>query len=326
MSANVGWSREAYSNGPWNTSDDAAAVVTGISSNALLNNVVITGSSPFNINGLPVTISVGQTNAGSSVFFDTDSFQLNTFLGNVSTGEGREVIITTAGKLSVDQNFSSGWSREEWNVGAWNESVGSVFTGNGNVFSISTAGQFTTSLNSVSVFGNSDITISGEQLNISQGIETVTGTAFFDITGEDLVTATVDSFAVLADGSITINTPTFEANVELNNDGVVVGLASFIDIPGFIANVNLGTVTTTSENIIPITGEELITTANNINLITDQILSMTGNGVTITLANIVPKSDNILPITGRQVNVSINTLKFWDPINDNNQENWTNIH
>jgi hypothetical protein len=89
------------------------------------------------------------------------------------------------------------------------------------------AGQLTSTVNDITVTASAPITISGEELIISQGEETVTGTASLTITGEELLSATVNTFAVAAGGAITINTPTFEANVELNNDGIVVGLASF---------------------------------------------------------------------------------------------------
>jgi len=327
MTAIVGWSRFEYNTGAWSTSPDALAVINGISSNTLLNNAVITASAPFSINGLLANIDAGQVNAGSSVFLETGSFQANTFSGTVSTGEGREVTISTAGELTVDLNLGFGWGREEWNVGAWNESLGFVFTGNGNVFATTTAGELTTTANNITVTGTASTTISGEQLNISQGEETVTGTAPVIITGEELLSATVNTFAVAAGGAITINTPTLEANVELNNDGIVVGLATFLNVIGLpLLSANLGIVTTTSENIIPITGEELTTTANTITLSTDQILSMTGNGVTITLADIVPSSENFISIQGNRANTNITSLKFWDPIKGNITENWTNIH
>ena len=178
---------------------------------------------------------------------------------------------------------------------------------------------------STTIINSQDIT-QPVQGTFSIGEETVTGTASLTITGEELLSATVNTFAVAAGGAITINTPTFEANVELNNDGIFVGLASFLDITGQGLNINLGSITTTSENIIPITGEELTSTANTITLSTEQILSMTGNGVTITLADIVPNSENFISIDGNEANISASILKFWNPITDNNQENWTNIH
>ena len=178
---------------------------------------------------------------------------------------------------------------------------------------------------STTIINSQDIT-QPVQGTFSIGEETVTGTASLTITGEELLSATVNTFAVAAGGAITINTPTFEANVELNNDGIVVGLASFLDITGLPLSANLGIVTTTSENIIPITGEELTTTANTITISAEQILSITGNGVTITLADIVPNSENFISIQGNRANANVSTLKFWDPIRGNITETWTNIH
>jgi hypothetical protein len=178
---------------------------------------------------------------------------------------------------------------------------------------------------STTIINSQDIT-QPVQGTFSIGEETVTGTAPVTITGEELLSATVNTFAVSADGAITINTPTFEANVELNNDGIVIGLASFLDITGFPLSANLGNISLSTGNIIDITGEELTSTANTITLSTDQILSMTGNGVTITSANIIPNSENFISITGFQANTTSATLKFWDPIRGNITENWTNIH
>lgn len=325
MAAIVGWSREAYNVGAWNTSPDALAVINGISSNALLNNAVVTASAPFSINGLLANITVGQVNAGASVFLEIESFQANTSTGTVSTGEGREVTILTAGELTTDLNLGFGWSREEWNVGAWNDSLGFVFTGNGDVFSITTAGQLNTNLSNVTTTGTAPITILGEELNISQGIETVTGTAHITIIGEELLSATVNTFAVSAGGAITINTPTFEANVELSSN-LVIGTASFLNIVGQELTTSLATIIPNSENIIDITGQELTLTANTIAFSTDQILSITGNQVTVSAATIIPNSNNFLSITGNQANVDVNTIQFWNPILPTITEEWTNIH
>jgi hypothetical protein len=161
------------------------------------------------------------------------------------------------------------------------ESLGYVFTGNGNVFSITTLSQLDITANTIVATGSTSNLITGEELVTSQGEESVIAYANAIVTGEELTT-TVNTFAVAASGAITINTPTFEANVELNNDGVTVGLASFLDITGFPLSANLGTVTTTSENIIPITGEQADITVNTISLSTEQILTITGNSVTIS--------------------------------------------
>jgi len=272
--------------------------------------------------------------------------QLNTSLGSITvdaeirTGWSRGtwssaawnqnpdafISLTTAGELNLDLNLGFGWGREEWNVGDWNSSLGFVFTGNGNVFSTTTLNQLNISGNSVTVIGNSTNTITGQELTSSSGTIDADGIARVSITGEDLVTATVNTFAVVAGGAITINTPTLEANVSLNNDGIVVGLATFLNVTGIGLTVDLSNVSAVTNNTIDITGMLANSNVGTINISASQILSITGQELTISLANIVPTSQNFLPITGNQANISSSTIKFWDPIIDNNQENWTNIH
>ena len=240
---------------------------------------------------------------------------------------GNGAVFTPTGlSAGIDVNLGNGWSREEWNAGAWNQPIGSIIAGSGTVF-VEDGQELTSSLNNVTVTSTAQTSISGEQIAVSlNNVSSIVALANVTVTGEDLVTATVNTFAVSANGAITINTPTLEANVQLNNDDIVVGLATFLDVTGFPISANLGTITTTSENIIPITGEELTVTANTISLSTEQILSITGNGVTIDLASIVPNSENFLSITGNQANISVSTLKFWDPILPTITEEWTNIH
>ena len=236
------------------------------------------------------------------------------------------VTITTAGELGTSINIGFGWNRESWNEGNWNESLGFVFTGNGNVFSTTALSQLTISQNSVTAIANSTNSITGQGLTSSTGTIDADGIARVSITGEDLVTATVNTFAVVAGGAVTINTPTLEANVSLNNDGIVVGLATFLNVTGIGLTVDLSNVTAVTNNTIDITGILANTSLGTTNFSTGQILSITGQGLTISLANIVPNSQNFLSITGNQANITSSTLKFWDPIIDNNPENWTNIH
>lgn len=250
--------------------------------------------------------------------------QVTSSAGSLSFNLGNGAVFTPIGVSSaIDVNLGNGWSREEWNTGAWNQPIGSIVAGSGTVF-VEDGQGLTSSLNNVTITANALSSINGEQINISLGDETVVAQSTVQATGSELTT-TVNTFAVTANGAITINTPTFEANVELNNN-VIVGLATFLNVTGFPISVNLGTITTTSQNIIPITGEELTTTANTINIKSEQILSITGNGITITLADIVPNSQNFLSIIGNQANVNVTTLKFWDPIKPTIIEEWTNIH
>jgi hypothetical protein len=294
------WSQGDWNLGSWN---DAAV------------GAVLTGQS--------VTTSVGDVVANAEL---RSGWSRGTY-SSASWNQAADVFfaVNTAGELSTSINLGFGWSRESWNEGNWNSSLGFVLTGNGNVFSITTLSQLDITANTIVATGSTSNLITGEELVTSQGEESVIAYANAIVTGEELTT-TVNTFAVAASGAITINTPTFEANVELNNDGVTVGLASFLNITGFPLFANLGTVTTTSENIIPITGEQANITVNNISLSTEQILTITGNSVTISSASIVPNSQNFISLSGLRANANVATLKFWDPISGNITETWTNIH
>ena len=166
---------------------------------------------------------------------------------------------------------------------------------------------------------------SSDLANINLGDETVIAEATVQATGEEL-TATVNTFAVVAGGSIVINTPTLEANVSLNNDGIVVGTANFIQITGEEITTFLGNVSTTSENFIPITGSQVAATANSIAIRADQILTITGNGITTSLGNVTLNTNNFISVEGLNINANVTSLKFWDPITGNIVETWVNIH
>jgi len=294
------WSQGQWNFGSWNNSA-SGAVIDGLQASIALGNITVDAE---------LRSGWGRGTYSSATWNEApDSY----------------ILVSSAGELTTDLNLGFGWSREEYSSGPWNFSLGYVLTGNGNIFSTTTTTALTTSANNITVIGNSPIAILGEELTISQGEENIVAYANVVTTGEEL-TATVNAFAVQAGGSITINTPTFEANVELNNDGIVVGLASFLNITGQSLTIDLANVTPISENIIPITGEQANVTVNTITLSTDQILTVTGNVVNISLANIVPNSENFISIDGNQANVSLATLKFWDPILPTNTEIWTNIH
>lgn len=323
--AQVGYGRQTWNAGAWNTSPDALATISGEQINLLLNNVTATASTLNNISGRELSINLGQIIAGSSVFLTPDGIQSNISVGQVTTGEGREVTITTAGQLAVNLNAGLGWSRDEWSEGAWNQDLTGIVSGSGVVF-IEDGQELTASLNNLaSVTGSVDQIVSGELIQTNVANIDIEGGAPVTIVGEELVSATVNVFAVSAGGSITINTPTFEANVELTT-GLVVGSASFFEVNGVEGNVITGTVIANSENFISLTGQELTSFSNTITTTTQNIIPISLNALVGYTGTVIANSDNFLTMTGQQVNTSVTSLKFWDPIKGNITETWTNIH
>jgi len=251
--------------------------------------------------------------------------QINASAGSFAFNLGNGAVFTPTGlSAGIDVNLGNGWSREEWNAGAWNLPIGSIVAGSGTIF-IEDSQALNASANSISITAAAPFSITGEELTSTLGEEIATAGSSNVITGEEVVTAQIDSFAVAAGGAITINTPTFEANVELST-GAVVGTANFIDIDGFNLTLNLGDLFLITNNIISVTGRQLTTTANNISIVAEHFQTIIGQELNISQATIIPTSENFLSITGFQANTDVSTLKFWDPILPTNTETWTNIH
>ena len=66
----------------------------------------------------------------------------------------------------------------------------------------------------------------------------------------------------------------------------------------------LSSVTTTSQNIIPITGINANANVSSTSFIIGQTLDISGIEVTANVASIIPNSQNFLQIDGLQANVT----------------------
>jgi|TARA_R100001163_G_C5064430_1_gene202048 hypothetical protein len=295
---NAGWSHAEWGAGPWNN-PGTTGYITGQQLNVSQGNITV--EAELRTGWSRGSWSSAAWNQAPDTFFDITGLETD-----------------------VDLTIGSGWGREEWNSGKWNEAVGFIFTGNGNVFSTTALSALNIPLNNVSVTANAPITISGRQLTTTLNNLDANGIARITISGEPLALATVDTFAVNAGGSITINTPTFEANVEVNN--IQVGLASFLNIDGQGLTTSLGIVNQGTNNIIALTGEALTITANNVTIKAEGFHTITGIPITTTLGDITLDTNNFLSIVGNQANISASNLKFWDPILPTNTETWSNIH
>ena len=101
--------------------------------------------------------------------------------------------------------------------------------------------------------------------------------------------------------------------------------SNIIDIIGQEITTYISSITTDTENYIPITGIHANANAGSFIFKGEQILSITGQSMTISLATIIPDSNNFLEMTGIQANVTPVDLRFWDNISDGNTYTWTNI-
>ena len=77
--------------------------------------------------------------------------------------------------------------------------------------------------------------------------------------------------------------------------------------------------------VIPIVGINANANVSSVVISSSGFFVMSGQEINSALANIIPNSNNNINMTGLQANVIPTDLRFWEPIVDNNTENWTNI-
>jgi len=324
--AQVGWGRDTWNSGAWNTSPDARADISGITVNALLNDVFTSGNTLNNITGLQSNVNIGTAVAGSASNYLVIGLQANTAIGSVLAGEGREVTITTAGELQTDVNFGVGWGRDAWSSGPWNEGLGGFVTGEGIIF-IEDGQQLTSNINSLSnVTGSVDQLIDSQLIQSNVGNANIVGTSIIDTVTGIQSNVSLQSISIQAGGSITIAAgPEIDLEISLGN--ISVGIAYFASITGQELNISVNNISSIiTDQILTITGEELTSSVNTISVSGSSPVTITGNSMTISLSNANISTQQILSMTGNQANVSISTLKFWDPIQPTITEIWTNIH
>ena len=74
--AQVGWSRLAWGDGEWGTSNDAAAVITGLSLNASLGDEVVKGSAVILPTGVNGTSTLGNVTPGTGQALAVTGFEI----------------------------------------------------------------------------------------------------------------------------------------------------------------------------------------------------------------------------------------------------------
>ena len=231
----------------------------------------------------------------------------------------------TGQQLLTEVDFGGYWNADEWSSGAWNIGHGAVLAGTGNVFLISTLTELNANTGNVIIAADTDIIITGEELISTVNTITVLNEAIVNITGEEL-TISQGPISIAAGGSISIQTGA-EIALDIALGNTIVGTANFIQIVGEELSISVNNIAGfIGDQILSITGEELTSSVNTIVVSGSSPVTITGNGVVISLSNANVTTQQILSISGNQANVSVSTLKFWDPIRPTITETWTNIH
>jgi hypothetical protein len=197
--------------------------------------------------------------------------------------------------VSISAEINSGWGRLTWGQNDWG--------GEGLSVSVATTGQqLNLDLGSVSLDLNSIASLTGQQLNIAEGIVDPNPDVILE--GQQL-NISLESVSISGDALTTItgqqlNLSLGTAVLDANTIASVTGLSLAMPIPG---EVVVGAIV-----VVEITGNGLTIEEGDLDPGPD--VALTGQQVNISLNSVsVDVSVNALP-NGQQLNTSLGTLGF----------------
>ena len=279
--ANSAWGELNWGAGTFGGQNDVTVSVTGEQLVKVLeSNIGISAGGSIQIPASEETQLLLSYNANSISFTIDGSATPTTNLANltlnsVTAFETIFVPVTAPGTPTT-------WGASSWGSGAWGESIGlSLFEGSATVDVIT------------------PVNVIGELLSTSLNSVTITGTADVTLTGEELIHALESNIGVSAGGSVQI--PVFEnplitaigtvdpgpdANItgqqlELTLQGNVnIDIAAAVPVTGQQLAISLNSVTIDLITPVDVTGQNLTTAINSITITTNTPVNLTGNNLT----------------------------------------------
>jgi len=198
------------------------------------------------------------------------------------------------------------WGQGSWGTGTWG--IGDVLTLSTNINSVSvvidvielTTGQLLNStVNTVTLTGDSNLTLSTNLLQISLGDESGVGNADVVLTALNILNTTIGAYSITADGNTseivvgdsmnsTTGTLTADAGASFEVTGNQLNIAlgdeslagnATVDLTTNILNVTTGTATGDVATVI-LTGSSVVTSTGTVSFTIDGSVTLTG--VTMT--------------------------------------------
>jgi len=304
--ANSAWGELNWSAGTFGGQNDVTVLVTGEQLVKVLeSNIGISAGGSIQIPASEETQLLLSYNANSISFTIDGSASPTTNLANltldsVTAFETIFVPVTAPGTPTT-------WGSGSWGSGAWGESIGlSLFEGSATVdliTPVNVTGQLlNTSLNSVSITGDSNVTL----------------------TGEELIHAIESNIGISAGGSVQV--PVFE-NPLITSLGTV-DPAPDANVTGQQLELTLqGDVKIDIAVAVLLTGQQLTTSLNSVSIDLNTPVNLTGQSLTLALNSVVTKLDVDVSVTGFGLTGTTGQLyvSAWASVNTGQSINWTEV-
>jgi len=293
---NEGWGRLTWGENAWGGTGDVILEGNQI-------NISSPGIVTFKIDSLPsvtglqLNTSINDVYAfGLAVVFPTGQ-QINISEGTADASPdalvtGEQLNVSSPGNVTVTAEINSGWGRLGWGIYDWGSDGLSVVT-----------------------------SVTGQQLNISQGDESSSANA--DVPVNSVINAGWGQVAWgtqnWGQGELNINLTIAEGEVDPSPDATVTGI-------GMTVSLAVGTVVIGTANV-SVTGEQLNISQGTAEGVPNTLASVTGIGLNIAVGTVFAGGTSVIIPTGNGLTITLNSInnQIWTEINTGTDATWIEI-
>jgi hypothetical protein len=289
---NEGWGRLTWGENAWGGTGDV--ILQGLQLN--ISEGTVDASPDAAVTGQQINTSLNDVFAFGLAIVSPTGLQLNISQG---TADAEPDAIVTGQQLNISLDsvtitaeINSGWGRRGWGIFDWGSDGLSVIT-----------------------------SVTGQQLNISQGDESSSANA--DVPVFSIVNAGWGQVAWgtqdWGQGELNINLTIAEGEVDPSPDATVTGI-------GMTVSLAVGTVVIGTANV-SVTGEQLNIAQGTAEGIPNTIASVTGIGLNIAIGTVFAGGTSVIEVTGNGLTIALNSInnQIWTEINTGTDATWIEI-
>ena len=289
---NEGWGRLTWGENAWGGTGDV--IIQGFQLN--ISEGIVDASPDAVVIGQQINTSLNSVQAFGLAIVNVTGQQLNITEGDVDASpdaivSGQQINLSL-NSVTVLAEINSGWGRLTWGQNDWNSDGLSIVT-----------------------------SVTGQQLNVSQGDETTQANANVS------VFSTIDAgWGQVAwgtqdwgQGELNINLTIAEGEVDPSPDATVTGI-------GMTVGLAIGTVVIGTGNVT-LTGQQINISQGTAIGDANTIASVTGLRLNTSLGTVFAGGNSVVQVTGNGLTIALNSInnQIWTEISTGTDATWTEI-
>jgi hypothetical protein len=292
---NEGWGRLTWGENAWGGTGDV--ILEGNQINLSTGTVTFKIDSLPSVTGLQLNTSINDVYAFGLAVVNPTGQQLNISEGIADPSPdalvtGEQLNISSPGNVIVTAEINSGWGRLGWGIYDWGGDGLSVIT-----------------------------SITGQQLNISQGNENIDVSVIVEISSIAPVGWGVVAWSAQKWGQtqVDLTQAIAEGIVDPSPDATVTGI-------GITIGLAVGTVVIGTGNVT-LTGQQINISQGTAEGVPNTIASVTGIGLKTSVGTVFAGGTSIIQVTGNLLTISLNSInnQIWTEINTGTDATWIEI-